>query len=110
MSDFLILVLMSAIIILLSGKNLPHKILDIFLYNDEVSVEEQNTDVGVENNLTKEKDNLNDINKGKKRGLKPTSDISDKEDLIEISELEDFDDDEIRIDSDSLIEEILGNG
>ena len=45
-----------------------------------------------------------------KKNIKPTSDISDKEDLIEISELEDFDYDEIRIDSDSLIEEILGNG
>ena len=105
MSDFLILVLMSAIIILLSGKNLPHKILDIILYNNEVSVEEQNVDVGDENNPNVK------IDKGDgKKNIKPTSDISDKEDLIEISELEDFDYDEIRIDSDSLIEEILGNG
>ena len=105
MSDFLILVLMSAIIILLSGKNLPHKILDIILYNNEVSVEEQNVDVGDENN-TNVKNDKGDV----KKNIKPTSDISDKEDLIEISELEDFDYDEIRIDSDSLIEEILGNG
>ncbi len=105
MSDFLILVLMSAIIILLSGKNLPHKILDIILYNNEVSVEEQNVDVGDENNPNVKNDK-GDV----KKNIKPTSDISDKEDLIEISELEDFDYDEIRIDSDSLIEEILGNG
>lgn len=105
MSDLLILVLMSAIIILLSGKNLPHKILDIILYNNEVSVEEQNVDVGDENNPNVKNDK-GDV----KKNIKPTSDISDKEDLIEISELEDFDYDEIRIDSDSLIEEILGNG
>lgn len=105
MSDFLILVLMSAIIILLSGKNLPHKILDIILYNNEVSVEEQNVDVGDENNPNVKNDK-GDV----KKNIKPTSDLSDKEDLIEISELEDFDYDEIRIDSDSLIEEILGNG
>ena len=105
MSDFLILVLMSAIIILLSGKNLQHKILDIILYNNEVSVEEQNVDVGDENNPNVKNDK-GDV----KKNIKPTSDISDKEDLIEISELEDFDYDEIRIDSDSLIEEILGNG
>ena len=105
MSDFLILVLMSAIIILLSGKNLPHKILDIILYNNEVSVEEQNVDVGDENNPNVKNDK-GDV----KKNIKPTSDISDKEDLIEISELEDFDYDEIRIDSDYLIEEILGNG
>ena len=105
MADFLILVLMSAIIILLSGKNLPHKILDIILYNNEVSVEEQNVDVGDENNPNVKNDK-GDV----KKNIKPTSDISDKEDLIEISELEDFDYDEIRIDSDSLIEEILGNG
>ena len=105
MSDFLILVLMSAIIILLSGKNLPHKILDIILYNNEVSVEEQNVDVGDENNPNVKNDK-GDVRKN----IKSTSDISDKEDLIEISELEDFDYDENRIDSDSLIEEILGNG
>lgn len=105
MSDFLILVLMSAIIILLSGKNLPHKILDIILYNNEVSVGEQNVDIGDENNP-----NVKEDKQEVKKKMKPVSDISDKEDLIEISELEDFDDDEIRIDSDSLIEEILGNG
>ena len=90
---------------MLSGKNLPHKILDIILYNNEVSVEEQNVDVGDENNPNVKNDK-GDV----KKNIKPTSDISDKEDLIEISELEDFDYDEIRIDSDSLIEEILGNG
>lgn len=84
---------------LLSGKNLPHKTLDIILYNSEFSGEEQS--ISMEDKRSPSV---------KKSRTEPPVDISDKEDLIEISELDDFDDDEIKIDSDSLIEEILRNG
>lgn len=92
MFEFLIILLLSTlVIVVVIRKNFTHKIYDRILYNDEIMSDEHDGGSGVET-----------VNS------ESSSEHLGPEDLIEEEILdEEFTDSEIKIDSESLIKEIL---